>query len=67
MPTHDPIQVARMLLEAHGLRAAAVAQEHANEAQAAGDTAELDRWRAVQSAIAELKQAPEASTLSPGR
>jgi hypothetical protein len=54
---HDPLQIAKMLIEAHGLRATAVAQSHAEEARLAGETAELDRWLAVQSAIAELKQA----------
>jgi hypothetical protein len=58
----DPIHLARMLIECHGLRAGAVAQERANEAQLAGATAELDRWRAVQAAIAELRRtAPEGA------
>ena len=53
--TPDPIRVAAQLIERHGLRAAAVAAEHVAEAQTAGDTVALDRWRQVQSAIVELR------------
>lgn len=52
----DPIQVARMLIGRHGLRAAAVAEERAKEAHLAGQTADLDRWRSVQAAVAELRR-----------
>lgn len=51
----DATQVARNLIDRHGLRAAAVAQEHASEAQLAGDTAGLAHWRSVQAAVAELR------------
>jgi hypothetical protein len=56
MRDSNPLMVARMLMERHGLRAAAVAQEYANEAQLSGDTAQLDHWHAVQAAIAEMKR-----------
>ncbi len=56
----DPIQTARLLIDRHGLRAGAVATERASEAQLAGETAEFDRWRSVQSAIAELRRTARA-------
>jgi len=51
----DPVRMATKLIESHGLRAGAVAAEHAAQAQSAGDTAELERWRQVQTAIVELR------------
>lgn len=56
MQTEQPIELARMLIDRHGLRAAAVAEERATEAQLAGAAAEFDRWRSVQAAIAELRR-----------
>ena len=56
MPTHDPIQVAHMLIDRHGLRAGAVAEQCASEAHHAGAAEALDRWRAVQSVIVELRR-----------
>jgi hypothetical protein len=56
MRDSNPLGVARMLMERHGLRAAAVAQEYANEAQLSGDTEKLDHWRSVEAAIAEMKR-----------
>jgi len=52
----DSIQIARNLIDRHGLRAGAVAEQAASEAQLAGQAAELDRWRSVQAAIAELRR-----------
>ncbi|HEX3349216.1 MAG TPA: hypothetical protein VHS58_14050 [Acetobacteraceae bacterium] len=52
---HDSIRIAANLIDRHGLRAAAVASEHAAEAQASGDTAAVDHWLKVQSAIVELR------------
>ncbi len=54
--SEDPVQVARMLIYRYGLRAAAVAQERASEAQTGGATKGLDHWRQVKSAIAELRR-----------
>ncbi len=51
----DAVQTARMMMGSHGLRAGAVVQERVNEAQAASDTAALERWRAVQAAIEEMR------------
>jgi hypothetical protein len=52
----DPIGVARLMIRRHGLRAGAVAAARASEAQLGGAPAELDRWRAVQTAISELRR-----------
>ncbi len=54
-PVPDPIRTAQMLIERHGLRAAAVAAEHAAEAQLEGNPSALERWRHVQAAIAEVR------------
>ena len=56
MPTNDPIQLAHMLIDRHGLRAGAVAQERATEARLGGQTEDLHRWRAVELAIVELRR-----------
>ncbi|MDA8049075.1 MAG: hypothetical protein M0002_03555 [Rhodospirillales bacterium] len=56
MQAEDPIGVARQVIERHGIRAAAVAEERATEARLAGNAAELDRWQSVQLLIAELRR-----------
>lgn len=56
MGAEEPIRVARTLIERHGVRAAAVAEERAIEARLAGKAAELDLWQSVQLAIAELRR-----------
>lgn len=56
LPTHDPVQTARALMERYGLRAAAVAEQRAAEARVAGEPAQLDHWRSVASAISELRR-----------
>jgi hypothetical protein len=56
LPLNDPLQTARALLERYGLRAAAVAEHRASEAQAAGEAAQLDHWRTVAAAISELRR-----------
>jgi len=53
--TPDPVEIARNLMERHGLRAGAVAEQAANEANLAGRTVDLDRWEAVRMAIADLR------------
>jgi len=53
--SQNPMQAARQLIERHGLRAGAVAQEYASQARLGGQTASADHWQAVQAAIAELK------------
>ena len=56
MATEHPIEIARMLIDRHGLRAGAVAQQRVEEARMAGRTDELDRWHSVQAAVAELRR-----------
>ncbi len=65
MPAQDPIALARMLIDRHGLRAGAVAQERVAEARLAGRTVELDRWHSVQAALAELRRTAHQGT-APG-
>lgn len=52
----NPIEIARLLIARHGLRAGAVAQERAEEARLSGSPAQLDRWSAVQAALADLRR-----------
>ncbi len=56
MQGEDPLHVARTLIDRHGVRAAAVAEQQANEAQLASRIEALDFWRSVQTAIAELRR-----------
>lgn len=56
--TPDALQTARALMARYGLRAAAIAGEHAAEARSAGGSEQFDRWSSVALAIAELRQAP---------
>jgi len=60
--SQNPLHVARQLIERHGARAAAVAQEYASEAQLGGQTASADHWSSVLAAIAELKGAERRAT-----
>jgi hypothetical protein len=55
LPGYDPVRTARELIERYGLRAAAVAQQRAAEAQASGESAEIDHWQSVAFAIADLR------------
>ncbi len=61
---NNALNTARQLIERHGLRAAAVAEEHAAEARVSGETAALDHWRAVAAAVAELKRTERAAAAS---
>ncbi len=56
MQGEDPIRVARSLIDRHGVRAAAVAEQQANEARLAARIEALDFWRSVGTAIAELRR-----------
>jgi hypothetical protein len=47
---------AQSMMAVYGLRAQAVAQERVAEARQQGDTAGLQRWQNVESAIAELRR-----------
>ncbi|MBN8888675.1 MAG: hypothetical protein J0H91_00060, partial [Rhodospirillales bacterium] len=54
--------IARMLMRTHGLRAHAVAQEHAAQARAKGDAAGADHWDRVGRRIHELRAGQPASS-----
>ncbi|HTR16875.1 MAG TPA: hypothetical protein VMI52_07570 [Acetobacteraceae bacterium] len=56
MQTQDPIETAKALLQRHGLRARAVAQEHVAESQVQGDTAAFAHWESVARTLDELRQ-----------
>jgi hypothetical protein len=56
LPSQDPLRAARAMMERYGLRAAAMAEAHAAEAQAAGEAAQFDHWQSVAAAIAELRR-----------
>ncbi len=56
MTLEDTRITAQQLIQLHGLRAQAVAQERASEAQLAGDAAAADRWRQVHDMVCELKR-----------
>jgi hypothetical protein len=49
-------QTAQNMITLHGLRAAAVVQERIAEARQQNDTAGLERWQNVETAIAELRR-----------
>ena len=48
-------ETALAMIQRHGRRAQAVAEEHAAELQKAGDTESASRWRQISMAIAELR------------
>ena len=56
LPVNDPLQTAREMLRRYGLRAGALAEQRAAEAQAAGEAAQPDHWRSVAAAIAEFRR-----------
>lgn len=60
--TQHPIDMARDLMDRHGLRASAVAEQAAQEANLAGRTAEFDHWQSVRAAIAELRRTAAQAT-----
>jgi hypothetical protein len=55
---HKPsfLDIARMMIRRHGLRAQAVAVQHAAEMRLQGDAAGLDRWQRTHAAICELRR-----------
>lgn len=55
MSDSKTMDIARMLLRTHGLRAHAVAQEHAEQARAQGDSAGAAHWSAVSRRVQELR------------
>jgi hypothetical protein len=56
---------AQNMMSVHGLRAQAVVQERMAEARQQGDTAGLERWQNVESAIADLRRsAPRGKVMA---
>ncbi|HTW25987.1 MAG TPA: hypothetical protein VME92_02570 [Acetobacteraceae bacterium] len=58
MQNADIVQTAKALLQRHGFRAQAVAEEKTQELRGSGDAAELARWEAIGAALRELRQNP---------
>ncbi len=56
MPTLDAQETALMMIRLHGLQAQAIALEHVAEMRQQGDTAGLDHWQQIYSAVCELRQ-----------
>jgi hypothetical protein len=57
MRHQDAKETAQMMIRLHGLRAQAIAQERAAEMRQQGDTAGLDHWQRIHTAICEMRQA----------
>lgn len=56
MAEQDSQQTAQMMIRLHGLQAQAIADERIAEMRQTGDTAGLDHWQRVQTAIRELRR-----------
>ena len=56
----DTLEIARLMIRMHGLRAQAVALERREEQRLAGDTLGLDRWQAVHTAICDQRYGARA-------
>lgn len=56
MHTPTSVDVARMMIRRHGLRAQAVAEERAGELRQQGDVAGFDHWQSVHAVIRELRR-----------
>jgi hypothetical protein len=61
MKADQEVSVARALIQRHGLQAAAVAQEHAQQSVARGDTEGAVGWRGVARAINQLRAESRAA------
>ncbi len=57
-----PIELARDLISRHGLQAAAVAHEHANQSKASGDRDAMHRWSAVHRFVNQLRAESRSSS-----
>ena len=55
MVMQEARETALAMIQRHGVRAQAVAEEHAAEMQTGGDTESASRWREISMAIAELR------------
>jgi hypothetical protein len=49
-------ETAQQMIQLHGARAAAMAQERAAQMRASGDAAEHDRWQSVYALICEFRR-----------
>ena len=56
MRHQDARETAQMMIRLHGLRAQAIALEHAAELRQQGDTAGLDHWQQIHAAICEIRR-----------
>ena len=56
MRSPSSLDIARMMIKRHGLRAQAVAMERAAETRLQGDVAGLEHWQATGAAIRELRR-----------
>jgi len=56
--TATPLETARDLIKRHGIRAKAVAEEHAAEQRHAGNPDAIQHWQAVASAVERLASRP---------
>jgi hypothetical protein len=63
MSQSDSKYTAQNMISVHGLRAQAVVQERIAEARQQGDTAGLERWQNVESAIADLRRSASNKNL----
>jgi hypothetical protein len=61
MKADREITVARALIHRHGLQASAVAQEHAQQSIAQGDTESATDWRGVARAVNQLRAESRAA------
>lgn len=66
MAAQDSQYTARMMIRLHGLQAQAVALERMAELRQQGDTAGLDHWQQVYTAIRELRRTAPSGISSPG-
>lgn len=60
------IETAKAMIQRYGFQAPAIAREHLSEQRLSGNTAGLERWQAVTTAIDELRQSPR-QPVRPGR
>jgi hypothetical protein len=56
MNRQEHLSTARMMIDAHGLRAQALALQHMEEHRQQHDTAGVERWQDIHAAIAELRR-----------
>ncbi len=56
MNMSHPVNVARMMIQRHGLKAQAVAMTRVTEQRQHGDTAAQDHWEQIYAAICELRR-----------